>query len=366
MIFNMDIPLQILKIDLKDIDTDDDTFQISTGVVSEELAYSVKQFGLISLPVLFQNSKQSEKKKPWKIVCGFKRVAACKKAGFTNIEARVVSGKDSPEINRNCLLLSIADNAVKRQLNPIEQSKAVVKLLQFSSNHHGKLLPSVKDICLSKQENLCSTLSDKDYYINKKSVFSELSKLLNISKNYSYFEKLITLSELPSKIHELILNDTITMTIALELSMFEKIIILLFADYFTKLKLSLNKQREFITMVQEISKRDNISVIDILNDKFLVDLRDNDKLDGNMRTGKIRLYLKKRRFPAISHAEDLFKEHLKKLKLGNNAKLVPPKNFEGTVYSLNLTFNNIKQIEEHKLLMERLCQNKSLSKILER
>lgn len=347
MISNMDVSLQTIEIDLEDIDIEDDTFQISTGIVSEDLVCSIKQFGLISLPILFPQNKQFKKK--WKIVCGFKRVVACKKAGLKKIEIRVVSGKDNIEINRNCLLLSIADNAAKRQLNFIEQSRAVVKLLKFSSDNHNDKSATAKKI-----------------HIIKERLFCELSKIFGISQNYSYFEKLITLSKLPSKVQELIINETITMTVALELSVFEEETMLLFAEYFEKLKFNLNKQREFIILIREIAIRENISFIDLLNNKFLRDLKNNNDLDGNIRIRQIRLFLKKRRFPAISNAEDLFQEHLKKLKLGNNAKLIPPRNFEGTIYSLNFTFSNMKQLEKHKLLMEQLSQNISLLKILER
>ena len=107
-----------------------------------------------------------------------------------------------------------------------------------------------------------------------------------------------------------------------------------FARLFEQLKLSLNKQKEIITLIGEIARREDISIRQVLAcDTFQQILTDED-LDRGQKGRKIRSFLRQRRFPRIVKAEQNYHAHLKKLKLNPDIKLIPPKEFEGTTYTL--------------------------------
>jgi ParB family chromosome partitioning protein len=135
-----------------------------------------------------------------------------------------------------------------------------------------------------------------------------------------------------------------------------------FVKLFGLLKLSLNKQREIITLIKEIAHRDTISIQKVL--QSLQKTLNDENLDRNQKTKQIRVYLKQRRFPAITRAERAFEKHVNELNLGKGSKLIPPKNFEGTNYSLSLYFNSLKELKEHKVTLDKIVQNPGIAAIL--
>ena len=92
------------------------------------------------------------------IVCGFRRVAACRKLGWTRITARILE----KTVDRfKTAQLSIADNAFQRSLNLVETSRALKLLDDFGPDNQQRreaaealglpisrsVTPEVKKIC---------------------------------------------------------------------------------------------------------------------------------------------------------------------------------------------------------------------------
>ena len=109
---------------------------------------------------------------------------------------------------------------------------------------------------------------------------------------------------------------------------------------------------------------EEIELIEVLEDRVLDKIINNDDIDRNQKTGKIRNYLKKKRYPAITAAEAEFLKNLKELNLDNTTRLIPPKDFEGMTYSMNMSFNNIQELKERKELLEKVLQNPVIKNIL--
>jgi ParB family chromosome partitioning protein len=119
-------------------------------------------------------------------------------------------------------------------------------------------------------------------------------------------------------------------------------------------------------LVKEISLREDISMLKVVENDNLQKILRNKNLDRNQKSREIRVYLKQWRFPVITAAEKEFEKHVKKLKLGSQVKLIPPDNFEGTTYTLKLFFKNLIEFKERKANVDALIKNPSLSKILDR
>jgi len=62
----------------------------------------------------------------------------------------------------------------------------------------------------------------------------------------------------------------------------------------------------------------------------------------------------------------MFKYRRKQLNLGNDIKLIPPKDFEGTNYTVNMSFSSIAQLEALLTKLDRILTNPGLKKIVER
>jgi hypothetical protein len=130
--------------------------------------------------------------------------------------------------------------------------------------------------------------------------------------------------------------------------------------------LSLNKQKEILTLVKEISLREDIPIPKVIKTDRVQKILTNEDIDRNQKIRKIRIYLKQRRFPVITAAENKFENQLKKLKLGSGTKLIPPDNFEGTTYILKLFFKNLNELKDRQSSIDALIKNPSLRKILDR
>jgi hypothetical protein len=304
------------------IDSEDDTFRITTREDVKDLTDSIAYVGLINPPLFI------EKNSVFTIVCGFRRVEAYRCLGRHDIEARV-AGADIKKLE--CVRYAITDNASQRPLNLVETYRSIAMLAEF---------------------------------YNDIDVLAKEAALLGLPENPSLIKKIKRLAGLLLPVQNLMLSSTISLNVALEMSELEEDVQIGFAKLFEVLKLSMNKQREMITFFKEIALREDKSIPQLFNDHGFKKILYRHDLDRVQKTQKIRSYLKKWRFPALVKAEKDFETYVKELKLGDKVQFIPPNNFEGTTYTLNLYFNNLFELTDHWKTLNRMIENRVLKKIL--
>ena len=313
---------KIKTVPLSCIDSEDNTYRVTTKTRLDDLINSINKVGLINPPLLIERGSE------FTIVCGFRRIETCRYLGWAALEAKIL---DSDTNRLQCVKIAITDNALQRQLNLIEKSKALNMLSSFYED------------------------------------FSSLSKAasaLGLPENPSLIKKIKNICRLPLSIQDYILSNTISLSMAVELGMLEQDAGILLANLFHEFKLSLNKQKEIITLIKEIAFRENISIIEVLGKCDFPDILNRKDIDRTQKTQKIRAYLKQRRFPEITRAKREFENNVKELKLGSGIKLIPPADFEGQTYMLNLRFNTIKDLQERVVKLNNIVKNPILEKIL--
>jgi len=313
--------LKIKSVKLSCIDLEDNTYRITTRLDIDDLVNSIKNIGLINPPLLKMDGLK------YIVVCGFRRINACKLLGHHRIEATIVD----PGVNSlECVKLAITDNALQRPLNLVEKSRSINMLSRFYSDYNS---------------------------------LSKAASVLGLPENPLFIKKIKNICHLPHAIQNCILSETVSLSVAIELGMFNCDIGIAFANLFDDLKLSLNKQREIITLIKEIAIRDDVSIMEVLHESDFLEILNDNNLDRSQKSQKIRFYLKQRRYPEITVADKKFKQNIKELKLGNNIKLVPPNNFEGTTYNLKLSFNNSKELQDSMETINSIRQRRLLDKI---
>jgi len=310
------------SVDLASIDLEDNTFRITTDTRTEDLILSIKSVGLLNPPIV------KKKTSGFQIISGFRRISAYISLGIAEISARIV-GSDTKMLD--CVKFAITENSLQRTLNLIEQSRSFYMLSGFYKDN----------------DHLAGAVSP-----------------LGLPDNPLIISKIKKICKLPRDIQNGILSNTISLSMALELEMLEKDEGSAFAILFEKLKLSLNKQKEIITHIKEIAIIENISIINLLTQSQLREIVDDKDLDRNKKINKIRLYLKQRRFPEITKTEKEIEIKIKEIKLGSNIRLIPPKNFEASTYSLNLQFSSIEQLRENQTTLQKVLQNPILKDII--
>jgi len=285
---------------------------------------SIHHVGMLNLPLLVK------KETGYKIVSGFRRIEACRQLNRDDVEVRILKS-DTKRLE--CVTYAITDNSLQRPLNLIEQSRSI-----------NLLYPFFNDIRI---------------------LGKELSAM-GLPANPSIVKKIKELCYLPESVQNGILSNTISLAMALELGKLEREVGEGFAKLFETLKLSLNKQKEILTLVKEISLREDIPILKVIKTDRVQQILTNENLDRNQKIRKVRIYLKQRRFPVITAAENEFKNQLKKLELGSGTKLIPPDNFEGSTYTLKLFFRNLNELKDRHASIDKLINTPFLRKILDR
>lgn len=312
-----------LTVPIDSIDLDDDAYTISIEGVSHPLLESIKTVGLINPPLLKKRQDQR-----YRIVCGRRRIWCCNELGWSEVSARIVSDTLS---DLDCLKIAISDNRSHRSFNLIEQSYGIERL--------APLLPEA-----NRFETICP--------------------LLNIPLNQKVFQKIKGLTTLPKSLQKGILRGDLSLEGAVALFPFEPLEQVAFFELFKGLNLSQNKECELITLIDEIAQREAISPIEVITSepiRAIVGERDRSR---PAKTRKVRDHLKRRRFPALTEAEDRFFANLKRLNLGNSIQLTPPPYFEGATYTVRLSFKNPEELKEQLETLGKSAETPAFQKMI--
>jgi len=310
-------------VDLSEIDLGDDAFRITTERQVDDLMHSINHVGILHHPLLLK------KEATYTIICGFRRIEACRRLNWSELEAMIL-GPDTMRLK--CIKYAITDNAFQRPLNLIEKSKSIGML--------------------------------SDFFKDTNSLSEELS-LLGLFEHPSMIKKLKGICHLPELFQNSILSNTISLAMVLELAGMSEDDAKGFIKLFNTLKLSLNTQREIVTLIKEIAIREDKSILQIIEESHLNKILTNEDLDKNQRAHKIRIYLKQRRFPTIAVIEKSYEKYHQKLNLERGFKLIPPTNFESPTHTLQLSFNNMTQLKGLKTAFEALMENPYLKKMVD-
>jgi hypothetical protein len=308
-------------IPLTDIDPRDERFRITTRRDSEDLHRSIDRLGLLVAPLVLPGATG------YTIVSGFRRIAACRGLGWDSIRARVLQ-KASPYA---FALKAIAANSLERQLNLIEISRALRLLDRYAPD--GQAPP-------------------------------EDTAALGLPTHAGMATKLKTLCRLPADVQDAVLEEAVSFAMACEIGRMEEGLGVVFARLFRQLKTSLNKQREIVTLVAEIARCEGIDARHVLTEDRLSRMLDAQDLDRNQKTQRIRTLLRQRRFPARVAAEDNFHSLRQRLTLGENLQLVPPRDFEGTCFTLTLNFESLGDVGRLRVKLDELVNHPDFKTLL--
>ena len=311
-------------VSLADIIAEEGAFHITTRTGIDDLIDSIETIGLLHPPVLIRNLSG------YKIVCGCRRIAACRHLGWSRITARIL---DETADRLQMAQLAIADNAWQRSLNLVEASRA---------------LNMLTDVCLDQRQ------------------FRKTSVALGLPVNPSVVVKVKKICQLPRRIQESILAGMIGLSMALALGEMVPPAVEALLDLFDQLKVGLNRQRELLLLLREITLREDCSVQQLLAEKPLQKILLDAQLDRAIKRQKIRSYLKQRRYPAISKATAHYEKRIKELKLGDNISLIPPRSFEEPTFTMTLRFNKRENLSNLKNKIEEIIRHPAFAEILDR
>jgi hypothetical protein len=308
-------------IPLADIDPGDDRFRITTRR-SDDLHLSVQRLGLLAAPLVLDGADG------FIVVSGFRRVDACRRLGWGSIPVRVLR---APTTMYACAIKAVGENSLERPLNLIETSRALHVL---------------------------------DQHAPEGSIPPEDAAALGLPTHAGLAAKLKPLCRMPEEVQAAVLENAVSFAMACEIGRLEEGAAVAVARLFRRLKTSLNKQREIVTLVSEIACREGRHSRDVLSEEGLLRVQDAEDLDHNQKTQRIRRLLRQRRFPTLAAAEDRFHALRQRLKLGENLQLAPPRDFEGTRFTLTLNFERLEEVGRLRAQLDELVDHPDFKTLL--
>ncbi|MBU1599652.1 ParB/RepB/Spo0J family partition protein [bacterium] len=300
--------MEIRKISVDRIDLEDKTFVFTYGKDLEGLLLSLKKIGLVNPPLLREKDREK-----FQIISGYKRILALTKLGKREVKALVYKGDEISDPDAFCL--NLYENIGTRALNTIEKSIILNKLL-------------------------------KRFGLKEEEIIQSYLPLVGLSPHKERLSLYLTLIELEDEIKDALVKERVSLLVAvklLELSAEER------GEVFglmVQLRLGLNKQREVLTYLWEISRRDNVSILELVRDDSISKIQTDTRLSIPQKAEKITWALKKRRFPRLFLAEANFKEKKDLLKLPANISLKPPVFFEGSKFKIEFSFGTKEELKK--------------------
>ena len=113
-----------------------DRFLLDYGQDTVGIMNSIKEIGLINPVILIKENQSADG--TYRIVCGYRRIMACRKLGWESIKAQVVDVYNEEEI----LLFSLHDNLFSRGFNVIEKAITLKKFLEIGYSNE-KLITKI-------------------------------------------------------------------------------------------------------------------------------------------------------------------------------------------------------------------------------
>ena len=317
----MDFNCVLLELDR--IDTSDFYYRITTTEEKPSLLDSIDRLGLICPIVVIENENQ------YKVVSGFRRIEACLQLQWKEIPCQILPGT-TPQ--SSCADIAVSDNLSKRPLNIIEQANCLRLIDQVSSSSED-------------QKKMIQTLglSPNDAYRTK------LQKIINANEN----------------IQTGLIRGEISLPVALLLSALSDEDAQALLALFNRLPMGMNKQRELLLNLSDISSRDSIAIAYLLKDIVVQNILENKDMDGNIKTRLIRTHFKKKRYPRLVELEESFRNSVLELALGRDIQINPPPQFESSRCTMTIRFDSLAALKRAFGKLERTINHPATQKLFD-
>ena len=311
------VSVLLSEIDLHDRLTD---FSLNPNGCPEKLLDSVKEVG-IRHPISICSTN-----KPYKIISGHKRVQATIKAGLTSIPAFFVPTMD------DALVTNLKENFALRHYSDIEKGCILNKLIS-----EGFEEDTIIDLYMPLLE-----------LERSKKIFQDLILVKNIG---SELQKLLHRSNVPVKVFQIFFAWDNENQEAAE-------------KFFAATRPGVNKWRDLLELIEEISRRDEISPKDILFTSATIETLKEKSLTPPQKYDRIHQALQQKRYPVLSDLKKQVLRALDEMKLDDKTRLKYDDAFESDEMKLELKFRDERELSQQVEKIFHALQSGAINKVV--
>ena len=311
------VSVPLSEIDLHDRLTD---FSLNPNGCPEKLLDSVKEVG-IRHPISICSTN-----KPYKIISGHKRVQATIKAGLTSIPAFFVPTMD------DALVTNLKENFALRHYSDIEKGCILNKLIS-----EGFEEDTIIDLYMPLLE-----------LERSKKIFQDLILVKNIG---SELQKLLHRSNVPVKVFQVFFAWDNENQEAAE-------------KFFPATRPGVNKWRDLLELIEEISRRDEISPKDIFFASAAIDTLKDKSLTPPQKYDRVHQALQQKRYPVLSDLKKQVLRALDEMKLDDKTRLKYDDAFESDEMKLELKFRDERELSQQVEKIFHALQSGAVNKVV--
>jgi ParB family chromosome partitioning protein len=313
-------------IPLKQIDLLNETFSVNFMPDLQRLRSSIEEIGLIE-PVLLR-----EKRDGYQIVCGFRRIPVMKELGSAEIESRVFEEKEVDALR--LFLISLHENLASRGFNTVEKAIALSKVV-----HRFQIEPSV--------------------------VIKTYLPLFSLEPNEKILNTYLSLARMEDEVKRFVLKEEVSRSNIRKLSALSPDDRKKLLAFFSSLKLGENRLKEMLTLLEEISRRDQCPIREIAYRPEIQAILSQKGLTPSQRTERVRKVLVDFRYPRMRQMEERFEKKRRDLNLPPGASLFHPPFFEGKELRIEFQFETLEEYRHILSFLLQLKDKKEFQEILQ-
>jgi len=296
----------IQNIPLQQIDLSDDTFSVNYLPDLEKLRSSIEEIGLIQ-PVLLQKKSDG-----YQIICGFRRISVMKELGKSEIESKVFEEKEMDEFQLFSLCLH--ENLTTRGFNAVEKAIALDKLTHC-------------------------------FQIDPAAVIKTFLPFFSLEPNEKILNTYLSLARMEDEIKTYVLKEEVSRSNIRRLSTLTPDNRMAVLSLISPLKLGENRLREILTLLEEISRRNQYKEKDIVQRPEIQAVLSQKELTPSQKTERIKKVLTDLRYPKLNQMEKAFEKRRKDLNLPSNISLHHPPFFEGKRLRVEFQFETKEEYQ---------------------
>ncbi len=315
----------IQSIPFERIDLSDETFSVNYMPDLAKLRSSIEQIGLIQ-PILLKKRSNG-----YQIISGFRRISVLKELRKSEIESRVLEGKEIDEFR--LFSLSLHENLTTRGFNTVEKAIALNKLI-------GR------------------------FQIDPPVVIKDFLPPLDLEPNGKILNTYLSLAGMEDEIKQYVLREEVSRSNIRRLSGLTSDDRMSFLSLASPLRLGENRLREILTLLEEISRRNRCRAGDVVGRPEIQAVLSEKGLTPSQKTDRVKKILRDLRYPKMHRLEQEFEKKRKGLNLPSNISLHPQPFFEGKGFRVEFQFETVGEYRAVLDSLSSLAEKKELEEIL--
>ncbi len=311
------------SVPIKNIDRDDKLTDFSLSAPSDSLLKSIEEIGVIHPVILTPIDNR------FRIVCGHRRVKISSQLQINEIPARIL---DLAPNDESMLMLNLSENQFHHHYTDIEKGVILFKLSEANVTEIRIIEKYMPMLGLEKSKKL-------------------LEDHLSTNKFVSSLRILLHEMKVPLRVFSVFFN-------------WDKESILAAEQFFSVLRPGVNKWRDLLELIEEISTRDEISPVTLFELAELKSVLNQNDLAPNVRYERIRQTLHFKRFPILNDLRVRLAKTLDELKLDDKTRVHIQDNFESDEIRVEMKFRTREEFVSQVEKLVRASDSTALDKLI--